>query len=370
MSDITLVGEAMKLLSKNWKPLATGIAIGTAVGATATIAYGVATGRVPMWFGPERARWSALGWDDGEARLITALSSATGSVCDHGMHSTRNFVYCGPNPERRIRAQYFFFPAERKLTGVAHFGADCEGPPRCVHGGAIAALADSALGKCAHHCGFKCVTVNLNVNYRRFIGLGSGILMESFFEREEGRKIYLRFLFRSLDGLTTHAEGTALFLKVTGTKSANSSSSNMTPRSGGISASPPPSTPSRAEHYSGGGSGHGGHDINIYHTPTPITPIPITPTTPLIATHAVPLTHASPPPAISSSSSSSSPPSLPTATATTAATAAATALSSSMTGSALLDDGVLVDAPAGHVSVTDPNGNKTTTTSNRNSSPA
>lgn len=33
------------------------------------------------------------------------------------------------------------------LAGVVHFGPDCVGPPQCVHGGAIAAAADSAMGQ-------------------------------------------------------------------------------------------------------------------------------------------------------------------------------------------------------------------------------
>ena len=41
---------------------------------------------------------------------------------------------------------------ESALSGVARFGEDCEGPPGCVHGGAIATVAGLTI-KYLVYCG-------------------------------------------------------------------------------------------------------------------------------------------------------------------------------------------------------------------------
>ena len=59
------------------------------------------------------------------------------------------------------------------LSGIIHFGPDAQGPKDCVHGGAIAALADSAMGQAVAAAGMSCVTANLSVNYRSLIRTSS-----------------------------------------------------------------------------------------------------------------------------------------------------------------------------------------------------
>ena len=58
------------------------------------------------------------------------------------------------------------------LSGVARFGEDCEGPPGCVHGGAIATVADAATAtatfKAAGRWG---LTTRLECNYREMLPL-------------------------------------------------------------------------------------------------------------------------------------------------------------------------------------------------------
>jgi hypothetical protein len=118
------------------------------------------------WIGREKPQWSRQNWDPeaGEVALCSDCSSQSnvhltveameklskqhgGDTGKQGHGTVRSFIYTG-DPDRRIRAHYFFDEKTKTLTGVVHFGADCEGPPGCVHGGATAAVADSLLGRC------------------------------------------------------------------------------------------------------------------------------------------------------------------------------------------------------------------------------
>ncbi len=68
------------------------------------------------------------------------------------------------------------------LAGVVHFGPDAQGPKDCVHGGAIAALADSVMALAVASTGMACVTANLNVNYKNLIRTSSIQDISHFFE--------------------------------------------------------------------------------------------------------------------------------------------------------------------------------------------
>ena len=65
---------------------------------------------------------------------------------------------------------------EQQLCGVARFGEDCEGPPGCVHGGAIATVADAATAtavfKAAGRWG---LTTRLECNYREMLPIGTPV---------------------------------------------------------------------------------------------------------------------------------------------------------------------------------------------------
>ena len=225
--------------------LGAGIAIGVGVGVAASAAVAMAKGYLPVWFGPEKKPWSSGEWSADAQKVLDELSSETKSAGKPGTGSTRSFIYSARHESRRIRAHYFFEEDKRRLRGVVKFGADCEGPPNCVHGGAIgecsmllwkltngfaAAIADSLLGRCAWNAGFKCVTANLNasswmpsfnircasqVNYRKFLPLGNEVYVEAQVDREDGpKKVFLNFAIRSLDKDTLHAEGTGLFIRI------------------------------------------------------------------------------------------------------------------------------------------------------------
>jgi len=109
---------------------------------------------------------------------------------------------------------FFFCKKKQQLKGVIQFGPYTQGPPGCVHGGAIATMMDAALGVCANRSGYRCVTANLSTNYKKFLPLGATVLVESQVDRVEGRKIFLSATMKSSDGHILHSNATALFISV------------------------------------------------------------------------------------------------------------------------------------------------------------
>lgn len=99
-----------------------------------------------------------------------------------------------------LRGSLFWNKSEKKVEGVVSFGKGLEGWPGCVHGGCSATIADTLMGMCVmKYDPMKLLrgmvlTANLNVNYRKVIKTGSSVYVESWVEREEGkRKIWVRF---------------------------------------------------------------------------------------------------------------------------------------------------------------------------------
>jgi acyl-coenzyme A thioesterase PaaI-like protein len=114
----------------------------------------------------------------------------------------------------RFGYQCYLNEKEQTLKGVVYFGKQVEGPPGCVHGGAIATIIDGAMGTLTWVSGYKAVTVNLNVDYRRFIPLDSEVALEMKINKIEGRKIFVKGTVKSLNGEVLHNDGSAIFLQI------------------------------------------------------------------------------------------------------------------------------------------------------------
>jgi len=111
-----------------------------------------------------------------------------------------------------IKREHYWDEANSKLIGAVHFTKGCEGAAGLVHGGAIATAFDSILGwTVSRTAGFGSFTLNLNVNYRKFIPLGAVVKIECAVVKKEGRKIYLEGKMSNPESGEVHAEATALF---------------------------------------------------------------------------------------------------------------------------------------------------------------
>jgi acyl-coenzyme A thioesterase PaaI-like protein len=127
--------------------------------------------------------------------------------------STRSFVSGDAASAERTRVEYYRDPATNHLHAKVWFGPHTEGPPESVHGGAIAAVLDEAMGAVCWMNGHPVVGARITINYRHLTPLGFAGHVESWIERIEGRKIFIRS--RLSDAASkVHAEGEALFIEL------------------------------------------------------------------------------------------------------------------------------------------------------------
>lgn len=64
-----------------------------------------------------------------------------------------------------------------------------QGPPGYVHGGALSAIMDDAMGMCAWANGHPVVAANLNVSFRKPVPLGQTIRIRAWVVEQRGRKV-------------------------------------------------------------------------------------------------------------------------------------------------------------------------------------
>ena len=77
-------------------------------------------------------------------------------------------------------------------VGEGVFGMAYEGPPRCVHGGVVAATYDEVLGFAQGVTGMAGMTGRLLVNYRSPTPLYEQLRFTAVIDRVEGRKIFVK----------------------------------------------------------------------------------------------------------------------------------------------------------------------------------
>jgi hypothetical protein len=95
----------------------------------------------------------------------------------------------------------------REIRGEVTFGYQYEGPPTCVHGGAIAALFDELLGACNIIADRAGMTGTLTVRYRKPTPLLQKLDVVARHERQEGRKSFAWGGIYCNGELTAEAEG-------------------------------------------------------------------------------------------------------------------------------------------------------------------
>ena len=127
--------------------------------------------------------------------------------------SQRSFVSGAAASTERTRVSYFRDPANDHLHAKVWFGPQTEGPPESVHGGAIAAVLDEAMGAVCWMNGHPVVGARITINYLHMTPLGFAGHVESWIEQIERRKIFIKSRLSDPDG-RVHAEGEALFIEL------------------------------------------------------------------------------------------------------------------------------------------------------------
>jgi acyl-coenzyme A thioesterase PaaI-like protein len=127
--------------------------------------------------------------------------------------SPRSYVSGPLAAADRTRVEYFRDPTSDHLHANVTFGPLCEGPPEAVHGGAIAAVLDEAMGGVCWMNGHPVVGARITINYLHLVPLGFSGQVESWIEQIERRKISIKSRLTGADG-KIHAEGEALFIEL------------------------------------------------------------------------------------------------------------------------------------------------------------
>ncbi|WP_420456723.1 PaaI family thioesterase [Rubrivirga sp.] len=123
---------------------------------------------------------------------------------------TRSFVSSDDGDRIRVR---YYADAEGRTWARAWFGPGAEGPPGHVHGGALAALLDEAMGMAALATGRIVVAARIEVDFRALVPLGEVVTVELAVEEAEGAKVPVRAtLCRDGEGVSCQATG--LFVDV------------------------------------------------------------------------------------------------------------------------------------------------------------
>lgn len=111
----------------------------------------------------------------------------------------------------RFRVRYYR-DSDNHLHARIWFGPETGGPPGHVHGGAVAAVMDEALGLAAWAAGYSIVVGNLNVSFRTMLPLEQVVTLESRVISAEGRKIKVHG--RLFCGEALYAEGECLCITI------------------------------------------------------------------------------------------------------------------------------------------------------------
>ena len=121
---------------------------------------------------------------------------------------TRSFV--SSDDGDRIRARYY--TDGERTWARAGFGPGAEGPPGHVHGGALAALLDEAMGMAALATGRVVVAARIEVDFRSMVPLGSVVTVELSVGAARGAKVPVRAVLRREGNVACQAEG--LFVEI------------------------------------------------------------------------------------------------------------------------------------------------------------
>lgn len=124
----------------------------------------------------------------------------------------KNSFVTGTYNDQRLDITYYFRPDDGHLLASVRTGQHASGPPGFVHGGAMSAMLDEAMGVMAWFNKHPVVTANLNVDYALPLPLGCDVIIDTWIEKIEARKVFTRGEIRSGNEIYTRSSG--LFIRL------------------------------------------------------------------------------------------------------------------------------------------------------------
>jgi hypothetical protein len=114
----------------------------------------------------------------------------------------------------RVRIAYFRKSNQPELYAKAYFGKKTMGPPQHVHGGAMAAALDEAMGAVCWMNGHPVVAATISVKFVSMLKIQTETIVEASIDRVDGRKIFTRAkLIAPAGDVVTEAEGLFIILR-------------------------------------------------------------------------------------------------------------------------------------------------------------
>lgn len=113
----------------------------------------------------------------------------------------------------RIRLKLFRRVKDNGITGKVWFGPMADGPPEHAHGGATAYVMDEVMGSTAWINKCPGVAAELKVNYHKMVPLKMDHFVESWVEKKDPKKIFLKSHIKNANGEIL-VSGTAVFVGI------------------------------------------------------------------------------------------------------------------------------------------------------------
>ena len=105
----------------------------------------------------------------------------------------------------------FWVDEDKSVFVKTQFDEHKEGGVGILHGGAIAAVLDEAMGTAAFEAGSPGYTVTMSYNFKSHIPLYQEVTIRAWVDKQEGKKVYTASEVVLADG-TIAVTGTALFI--------------------------------------------------------------------------------------------------------------------------------------------------------------
>jgi acyl-coenzyme A thioesterase PaaI-like protein len=123
-----------------------------------------------------------------------------------------SFLVANPSGNS-VRIAYFRGPEAGVLYAKAWFGRETQGPPGHVHGGAMAAVLDEAMGGACWMNGHRTVAAKIAVSFLEMVKLETETRVESRIERVDGRKVYVRAMLFDRERRVAESDGLFIVLR-------------------------------------------------------------------------------------------------------------------------------------------------------------
>lgn len=128
------------------------------------------------------------------------------------VHESEKSFVSGGIIEDFIQAKYFFDESNGFLYATVNFGKLAKGPPEHVHGGAIAAVLDEAMGANAWMNNLHSMTAQLKINYLKAVRLNRTFFIETWISGVSGKKVIIKGKMIDEHEIV-YAETESLFIK-------------------------------------------------------------------------------------------------------------------------------------------------------------